>query len=185
MTRTGGKRLLKRPMPLNRDESFVPLTPAALPQNERADYRVTVMAQAANVQPFRPLGQAGAVHSSMLGSNHEPRVTVQHEGDRVSSIQIQCTCGQIIELACVYEPAPAAKPAPVPPPEPAMVAPLVATPAATPAPPPVAAPQPVVAPLVAPAPAPAPALASAPAPAPVSEIPAAKAVAKKPKAKGR
>jgi len=34
----------------------------------------------------------------------EPRVTLQRDGGRVSSIRVQCSCGQVIELACVYEP---------------------------------------------------------------------------------
>jgi hypothetical protein len=31
-----------------------------------------------------------------------PKVTLQRQGDVVSSIRIQCSCGQVIELACVY-----------------------------------------------------------------------------------
>ncbi len=33
----------------------------------------------------------------------EPRISLQREGDRVNGIRIQCTCGQVIDLACVYE----------------------------------------------------------------------------------
>jgi hypothetical protein len=31
-----------------------------------------------------------------------PKVTLQRQGDVVSSIRIQCSCGQVIELNCVY-----------------------------------------------------------------------------------
>jgi len=31
-----------------------------------------------------------------------PKVTLQRQGDVVSAIRIQCACGQVIELACVY-----------------------------------------------------------------------------------
>ncbi len=31
-----------------------------------------------------------------------PKVTLQKEGDKVTQIRIQCTCGQVIELACQY-----------------------------------------------------------------------------------
>lgn len=31
-----------------------------------------------------------------------PKVTVQKDGDKVTQIRIQCTCGQVIELACQY-----------------------------------------------------------------------------------
>jgi hypothetical protein len=158
-------------MPTSRDESFLPLAPGAVPPNERPDYRVTVMAQAENVQSFRPLGQAGAAFSSAHGPAHEPRVTVQHEGDRVSSIQIQCTCGQIIELACSYEPAPVLKPEPVVRIEPT------------------AAPQPAPPPVATMAPSAPPAFASPQTtPSPVHEpqaSPAAKPTLKKPAAKGR
>jgi hypothetical protein len=40
----------------------------------------------------------------------EPRVTVQREGDRVTHLRIQCTCGQIMELACVYDAPPSGGP---------------------------------------------------------------------------
>jgi hypothetical protein len=90
-----------------RDESFVPLTPAGLPANDRPDYRVTVRSQADNVQPFHSLGQTVGSIAAGQSSNLEPRLTLQHEGDRIAAIRIQCTCGQVIELACVYEPAPA------------------------------------------------------------------------------
>ena len=32
----------------------------------------------------------------------KPEVTLQRNGDIVSGIRIQCGCGQVIELACVY-----------------------------------------------------------------------------------
>jgi hypothetical protein len=31
-----------------------------------------------------------------------PKVTLQRQGDTVSAIRIQCPCGQVIELSCVY-----------------------------------------------------------------------------------
>ena len=31
-----------------------------------------------------------------------PKVTLQKTGDVVSGIRIQCSCGQVIELACAY-----------------------------------------------------------------------------------
>ena len=33
----------------------------------------------------------------------EPRVSVQRDGDRVTNIRIQCTCGQMMDIACVYD----------------------------------------------------------------------------------
>ena len=91
-------------MPNTRDESFVPLTPTILPAGRRPDFRVTILSQPENLQPFRPLvSPAGSAPASGQPSSSEPRISVQRDGDRVSAIQIQCGCGQVIELACVYE----------------------------------------------------------------------------------
>ena len=50
-----------------------------------------------------------AAHSGAETKPCEPRVTVQRDGNRVTHLRIQCTCGQIMDLACVYdEPPPAA-----------------------------------------------------------------------------
>lgn len=92
-------------MPNIRDESFVPLTPASPSANRRTDLRISILPQAGNARTFRPLQHAGGKQTSVAhGPGCEPRVSVQRDGDRVTSIQIQCACGQLIELACVYEP---------------------------------------------------------------------------------
>jgi len=90
-----------------RTDSFVPLTPA-LPSGERQDFRVTVLSGAANTQAFEPVharasSQPGAAPPAPHTPACGPRISVQREGDRVSSIQIQCSCGQTIDLACIYQ----------------------------------------------------------------------------------
>ena len=87
------------------NDSFVPLSPAAAGQN-RSDFRVAIVSPPENLQPFRPLGHAG--NKSGAGDACEPRVTLQRDGGRVTVIRIQCACGQVIELACVYPTPPAA-----------------------------------------------------------------------------
>jgi hypothetical protein len=47
----------------------------------------------------RPTGNH-AQHSVGLGT--KPSVTLQRDGDRVTQIRIQCVCGQVIELDCLY-----------------------------------------------------------------------------------
>jgi hypothetical protein len=32
----------------------------------------------------------------------QPKVTLQRQGDVVTAIRIQCSCGQVIELKCMY-----------------------------------------------------------------------------------
>ena len=45
------------------------------------------------------LGSAGG-REKKIG---EPRVSIQRDGDRVTHLRIQCPCGQIMDLACVYD----------------------------------------------------------------------------------
>ena len=87
-------------------ESFVPLT-AALAQPERREFHVSVIQGGAGQGNFQSLAQppkspvsAAAQPPSSLC---EPRVTVQRDGKRVTHLHIQCTCGQTIDLACLYE----------------------------------------------------------------------------------
>jgi hypothetical protein len=85
------------------DDQFVPLTTAVPSANSRQGFNVTVLAREQAGQPFRALAESLKPASAAHTSNCEPRVTVQRDGDRVSAIQIHCACGQVIELACVYD----------------------------------------------------------------------------------
>jgi hypothetical protein len=93
-------------MTLQRTEPFVPLT-AALPARENREFRVTVVSQSGSDHPFQTLeqGASGTIeNAAAVGKrNCEPRLTLQRDGDRVTSIRIQCTCGQMMDLACVYD----------------------------------------------------------------------------------
>ena len=83
------------------NEPFVPLSQAAASGKNRTGSRVAIVSQPENLRPFQPLGQAG--HPAGAEGQCEPRVTLQRDGGRVSAIRIHCSCGQVIELACVYE----------------------------------------------------------------------------------
>jgi len=83
------------------NEPFVPMNKTAASGQNRSDFRVSIVSHAENSRPFQPLGQAGA--KAGAGGACEPRVTLQRDGECVSAIRIQCSCGQVIELACVYE----------------------------------------------------------------------------------
>jgi hypothetical protein len=99
-------------------ESFVPLTAAPAPAAPR-EFRVAIVnghahpaaGSAEKPGTFQSLATQSAGSLSSIGSVEkkvgEPRVTVQRDGDRVTHLRIQCSCGQIMDLACVYDvPAP-------------------------------------------------------------------------------
>lgn len=94
-------------MQTTRDDTFIPLTPALPAASDRPDFMVTVKSQTESHQPFQSLEQTGVAPAAAIHTPAcEPRVSVQQEGDRISAIRIQCVCGQVIELACVYDAAP-------------------------------------------------------------------------------
>jgi hypothetical protein len=63
---------------------------------------------------FKPPQAVGAKESSAnpaskapaatraLQDCEQPKVTMQREGDKVTSIRIECSCGQVIDLSCIY-----------------------------------------------------------------------------------
>ena len=98
-------------MTLLRTESFVPLTAVPAPAGQR-EFHVGIIPRDGQFRPFqslekKPLGP-GETALSDDRKFCEPRIAVQRDGDRVSSIRVQCTCGQVMELACVYDEPPKA-----------------------------------------------------------------------------
>jgi hypothetical protein len=89
-----------------RTESFVPLT-AVTPAGENPEFRVTVIPQNGSAQPFQTLEQIASGSSEGSSANGkkncEPRLSMQRDGDRITDIRIQCSCGQMMDLACVYD----------------------------------------------------------------------------------
>ena len=52
--------------------------------------------------------QPGKVNFLPGKKNCEPRVMLQRDGERITNIRIQCSCGQVMDLACDYgDPQPA------------------------------------------------------------------------------
>jgi len=106
------------------NESFVPLA-APVPPAPR-EFRLAVISghdhakgngQANADSPARNNGfqsletQRPAGFSSANGAEKkigEPRVSVQRDGDRVTHLRIQCSCGQTLDIACVYDAPPPA-----------------------------------------------------------------------------
>jgi hypothetical protein len=89
-------------------DTFVPMGPAIL---SGADHGFKPL-------PFKPapsaagrmapgatgpgLTAAPAAQPSPAQNCPPPKVTLQRQGDVVSAIRIQCSCGQVIELNCLY-----------------------------------------------------------------------------------
>ncbi|MGA2245141.1 MAG: hypothetical protein ABSH48_09095 [Verrucomicrobiota bacterium] len=106
---------------MNPPASFVPLTAAPAPSSPR-EFRLAVVngpdhsdghRKAAGPDGFQSLEAARPVAVSLAAGAEkkigEPRVSVQRDGDRITHLRIQCSCGQIIDLACVYDPPPASR----------------------------------------------------------------------------
>jgi hypothetical protein len=76
-------------------ESFTPLVPATATSHEAAftSVHAKVLPKAAAAAPAP--GGAG-------GGCSKPVVTLRRDGEIVSGIRIQCGCGQVVELSCVY-----------------------------------------------------------------------------------
>jgi len=76
-------------------EAFVPLMPGVAKPQLAAF--VSMQSQAAS--------QYGSSASPGAGAGpacSKPAVTLQRNGEKVTAIRIQCGCGQVIELNCVY-----------------------------------------------------------------------------------
>lgn len=85
-------------------EQFVPLLAAATSAEKRG-FQICAIPQTEQPQPFQSLEKAIPVVGEGQGFNKncEPQLSVQREGGRVTSIRIQCRCGQTFDLACVYD----------------------------------------------------------------------------------
>jgi hypothetical protein len=122
-------------MTIQRTELFVPLT-TGVPAGEGREFRITVIPRAergefkdlgendgqsrpkpSDVVPSASTGQGGVTVHQQGGNgkyfpgkkNCEPQVLLQRDGDRITSIRIQCSCGQVMDLACDYGELPPAK----------------------------------------------------------------------------
>jgi len=93
-------------MTLLRTESFVPLAATPVAPGQRK-FQAGIMPRDGHFRPFRELEKKPLAPGETALSDEkiycEPRISVQREGERVTSIRVQCTCGQVMELACLYE----------------------------------------------------------------------------------
>jgi len=78
-------------------EAFVPLM-AARNKNGESPFS-NLKAKAA---PAVPGAKAAGALEQPTDCETKPVVTLQRTGDLVTGIRVQCGCGQVIDLACVY-----------------------------------------------------------------------------------
>jgi hypothetical protein len=87
------------------NEPFVPLAIGPVAKPRREDFRVLVAERPERARPLHALDMAAAnslpAHTSRAAC--EPQVTLHREGDSITGIRIQCSCGQVIDLKCSYE----------------------------------------------------------------------------------
>ena len=74
-------------------------SPASSPGPSEAAFR-PVLAGPVHCSASAPGG--GATGPTPPAPASPPIVTLKREGDRVTHVQIQCSCGELIELNCVY-----------------------------------------------------------------------------------
>lgn len=80
-------------------DTFVPLMAAPVSAGDTALFQLKVLPQAQ--AQSEPVSQGGAREQPAKPCGR-PSVTLQREGEAVSGIRIECACGQVIELECVY-----------------------------------------------------------------------------------
>jgi len=99
---------LTYPMTLQRTESFVPLTAAPAPPGRR-EFSVAVIRPGTTAENFQSLPSPHTEATAVSPEKKicEPRVSVQRDNGRVTHLRVQCTCGQVLDLACNYDAAPA------------------------------------------------------------------------------
>ena len=80
-------------------ETFVPLAADPVAADPAKAFRMMTVDQPADAQSQRSW-------PSVVTANPppacEPRISLVREKDRVTGIHIQCSCGQVIDLVCVY-----------------------------------------------------------------------------------
>ena len=85
--------------------SFVPFEPGTGGADHSGDlgFTPTVVSATEGATPTPSKASSAAAHQhSGHEANAKPVVTLQRVGDKISSIRIECICGQIIDLTCSY-----------------------------------------------------------------------------------
>jgi hypothetical protein len=82
-------------------DSFVPLMAAPVSSGETALFELKILPQAEAKSVLEPVPD-GASLGQPAKPCGRPSVRLLRQGEVVCGIRIECTCGQVIELECVY-----------------------------------------------------------------------------------
>ncbi len=82
-------------------QAFVPFSASAPGvRPAEAGARVKLVADKHSGQGFRPLADVSHPAGPTPAAGHEPKVTLERDGNRVTRIKVECVCGYTFELAC-------------------------------------------------------------------------------------
>ena len=91
-------------------EQFIPLIPRGNVSAVKSDSAGSIKVVSDPDRSFQPvntaIGKQPATSSSQptapCNTSSPGQITLKRDGDRVTHICVTCSCGQVIELACVY-----------------------------------------------------------------------------------
>jgi hypothetical protein len=75
------------------NDQFIPLVPRNVGQSAESS---------TPAQPFQTLHAPGALTHPHPHASSSPQITLKRDGERITHINVVCSCGQVVELACVY-----------------------------------------------------------------------------------
>jgi hypothetical protein len=85
-------------------DQFVPLV-ATMPSAESREFQITIIPQGEQAQSFQSLPNGGPATGDLTlpPKNGGPTLSVQRDNGRITHIKIQCHCGQMIDVECLYQ----------------------------------------------------------------------------------
>jgi hypothetical protein len=86
------------------NDTFVPLAPVSPSRESNEPFRVKVLPNVnGSAVPFQPLAPStSALPKAHAHPDHAAKISLKRDGERITSIHVQCGCGETIELNCVY-----------------------------------------------------------------------------------
>ena len=85
-------------------DKFIPFAPAASASADAtfAAFPLKVLSQASAKPAFEPQKPLISVPASNPEACAQPKVSLQRNGDVIIGIRIECSCGEVVNLSCVY-----------------------------------------------------------------------------------